>query len=136
VELVFKAQSCAPGASGACAFKVPASLGCNGCPTWVNDLTELAPVYQQFNDMGCFGCFFGGPPGENRCHATGCTTLDIPMCRAAASGGGTCVNQPRDRTCGPGVMTGAPCGQGDDYCTSGGRAVCACLQNERRWSCF
>jgi hypothetical protein len=102
----------------------------------VNDLTELAPIYREFNDMGCFGCYFGGPPGEHRCHATGCVDLHASMCRVAASGAGTCVNMEKDRTCRPGVMTGAACAPGDDYCTGGGHTVCNCRPNDRRWSCI
>jgi len=133
-DAVLKAQSCTV-AGSPCGFRAPGSLGCGGCDVWVDDVTELAPIYNMFNQMGCYGCYFGGPPGENRCHATGCNTLDGPMCRVGASGAGTCVNQERDRTCAPGVMTGAPCPPPADYCTGGGHSVCSCRPSDRRWSC-
>jgi hypothetical protein len=134
-ELVLKAQSCTPGAADACGRKAFGSLGCLGCEVWVNDLGDLAPVFQRFNQMGCFGCFFDGVGGENRCHPIACADLDSPLCRPMASGGGTCLNAPRDRTCGPTVMNGAPCmPPRDDYCMGGSQALCSCFNS--RWTCF
>jgi hypothetical protein len=133
-EASLRAQSCAVGAASACGFKAPGSLGCGGCSVWVSDLTELAPLANRFNDMGCYGCFFGGPGGENRCHAIGCADLIDPVCQAGAGGQGTCTNQ-TDRACPAGVVSGTPCTRRPDSCRRGA-AYCFCGTTTPSWQCF
>jgi hypothetical protein len=132
-EAVLRAQRCDTGAQAPCGKKARGALGCDPCEVWVEDTAELTPLQAQFTAADCGRCFYGSPTGD-RCHPVGCVELDAPLCRAS-TGGGTCVNQPRDRTCPAGVMTGTACAPPDDYCTGGGR-VCTCQQAQQRWSCF
>jgi hypothetical protein len=133
-DAVLRAQRCTVGAANACSMKAPGLLGCGSCMVWVNDTNELAPLLAQWAAMTCDRCFFGGPGGENRCHATGCPNLDFPLC-AAAGAGGSCTNRAKDRTCRPGVMSGMACLPDDDYCLGGGHNVCTCQPMTRVWSC-
>ena len=88
-DALLRAQSCT-GASP-CAFKAPGSLGCGGCQVWVSDLTEVAPLANRFNQMGCYGCYFDGPGGENRCHTIGCPDL-FEAIVPCPPGRGSCTN--------------------------------------------
>jgi hypothetical protein len=130
-DAVLAAQRCSAGAAGACAQKAPSGLGCNSCEVWVNDARPLVPIANQFNDLGCYGCYFGGPGGEFRCHAVGCADLDTPVCAPQ----GTCTNQMKDRTCPPGLMTGTPCTSPTDYCIGGSHISCYCQPGKPNWMC-
>ena len=134
-DAVLRAQGCTAGAASPCGFKAPGSLGCGGCQVWVNDLTEVAPLANRFNQMGCYGCFFDGPGGENRCHATGCADLIGPLCTAGPSGQGSCTNESGSQPCAAGVMTGAPCTRRPDQCMRGG-GYCFCSSTSPSWTCF
>jgi hypothetical protein len=131
-EAVLRAQRCSAGGQSPCALKAPGSLGCGGCQVWVSDLTEVAPIANRFNDLGCYGCWFDGAAGDNRCHTVGCADLEIPICAAQ----GTCINMAKDRTCPPGLMTGTPCTRQPDYCLGGGHTSCYCSANTPNWTCF
>ena len=131
-EGVAKAKSCTPGVAGACSKRARGSVACGGCPAWVNDTTEIAPLADRFR-RECGGCFLGGS-GPNRCHLVGCAEIDTPVCMPLPAGGGTCVNQERDRSCAAGVKTGSPCMFGQDvYCMGGSQSFCLCLQGG--WQC-
>jgi hypothetical protein len=132
-EALLRAQRCTSGAAAVCALEAPGSLGCAGCAVRVDDLSEVAPLADRFNQMGCYGCYFGGPAGQNRCQAVGCADLPAPLCTAAASGQGSCTTQV-DRTCPPGTRTGTPCDvDGPDFCISPDR-VCFCT-TDGDWGC-
>jgi hypothetical protein len=131
-DAVLRAQRCSAGAQNACAYKAPGSLGCGGCGVWVSDVSEIAPIANRFNELGCYGCFFDGAGGEKRCHAISCPDLEIAMCAPQ----GTCINMAKDRTCAPGVMTGARCTNQPDYCIGGGHTACYCSTNSPNWTCF
>ena len=130
-DAVLEAQGCS--GDGACAFKAPGSLGCGGCPVWVTDLGKVAPIANRFNQMGCYGCYFDGPGGENRCHTIGCPDLLEAMCTMSASGRGTCTNN-MNITCPDGAMNGAPCDQNGFYCTRG-NTLCLCHFTSPNWMC-
>ena len=130
-DALLRAQSCT-GAS-ACAFKAPGSLGCGGCEVWVTDLSEVAPLANQFNQMGCYGCYFDGPGGENRCHIIGCPDLFESMCPVSASGRGSCTNS-MNIPCPDDAMNGAPCSRKGFYCTRG-NAICLCHFTSPNWMC-
>lgn len=133
-DVVLRAQSCRPGAANPCGFKAPGSLGCNACEVWVSDLAEVAPLANQFNDMGCYGCYFGGADGQNRCHAVGCQDLLDAVCTMTASGQGTCTNQ-TERPCPEGVMTGTRCTRQPDQCKKG-NGYCFCHASNPNWICL
>jgi hypothetical protein len=130
-DALLRAQSCS-GVS-ACAFKAPGSLGCGGCEVWVSDLSEVAPLANQFNQMGCYGCYFDGPGGENRCHIIGCPDLFEAMCPVSASGRGSCTNN-MNITCPDDAMNGAPCNRKGFYCTRG-NSICLCHFSSPNWMC-
>jgi hypothetical protein len=130
-DALLRAQSCT-GVS-ACAFKAPGSLGCGGCEVWVSDLSEVAPLANQFNQMGCYGCYFDGPGGENRCHIIGCPDLFEAMCPVSASGRGSCTNN-MNIACPDDAMNGAPCSRKGFYCTRG-NSVCLCHFSSPNWMC-
>jgi hypothetical protein len=129
-DALLRAQSCT-GAS-ACAFKAPGSLGCGGCEVWVTDLGEVAPLANQFNQMGCYGCYFGFADGK-RCHAIGCPDLFEAMCPVSASGRGSCTNN-MNITCPDDAMNGAPCNRKGFYCTRG-NSICLCHFSSPNWMC-
>ena len=133
-DAVLVAQRCDNGAPSPCGKKAPGLLGCSACDVWVGDTSALEPLAARFKASDCERCFFGSPTGD-RCHPFGCTGLDAPICRASGAGPGSCVNQPRDRTCGAAQVNNAPCAPPDDYCSGSGR-VCTCSLPEGRWSCF
>jgi hypothetical protein len=132
-DAVLRAQRCTVGAASPCGFQAPGSLGCGGCPVWVNDHTDLIPLANRFNQMGCYGCYFDGA-AENRCHAIGCADLIDPVCTAGGSGEGTCTNV-TNRPCPAGVMNGTPCTRQPDQCMRGG-GFCFCSRSSPNWGCF
>jgi hypothetical protein len=89
------------------------------------------PLANRFNQMGCYGCYFGGA-GGNRCHAIACPDLIEPTCApAGASGQGTCTNL-ANRPCPAAVMNGTPCTR---QCMRG-TGFCFCSSTIPTWSCF
>jgi hypothetical protein len=130
-EAVLKAQGCNPRAPTACGLRAPGTLGCGACEVWVSDVHELLPLAEAFNDMGCYGCYFGGDVPANRCHAIACNSLLRPMCTATAGGRGSCTN---DQTCPPGLASGRPCTANDGLCSGGGHQYCYC-SSEGVWAC-
>jgi hypothetical protein len=132
-EAVLQAQRCTVSAANPCGFKAPGSLGCGGCSVWVNDLTELVPLANRFNQMGCYGCYFG-PADMNRCHAISCVDLIDPVCTATGTGQGSCTND-ANRPCPAGVMSGTPCTRQSDQCMRG-TGYCFCHFSSPNWTCF
>jgi hypothetical protein len=79
------ARACSPDATNQCQKNVPDALGCNGCPTFVNDDSNLSPFSDQWNQAGC-------NQGQV-CPAIACVAPKSATCRASDAGGGLCVDQ-------------------------------------------
>jgi hypothetical protein len=129
-------SSCTPGEPNACSNRARSSLSfCGDCAYWVGDTRQMADLAARY-DRECAGCRVGEVTG--RCHPTVCSTLEIPTCMPLASGGGTCLNQQRERPCPAGIANDQACDPAiHDYCYLNGRGgpACACERNSRRWLC-
>ena len=81
---VTAARACTVGATNQCQKTVPNALGCNGCPTFVNDDSALSQYDNSWNQAGC---------NQNQvCTNIACLAPQSATCKAADAGGGTCVD--------------------------------------------
>jgi hypothetical protein len=78
------ARACSVDSTNQCQKMVSSGLGCNGCPTFVNDDSGLSQYENAWNQAGC---------GQNQiCAAIACLAPKAATCRASDAGGGTCVD--------------------------------------------
>jgi hypothetical protein len=64
---------------------VTSALGCSGCPTFVNDDSNLGQFSDAWNQAGC-------NQGQV-CPAIACVAPKSGICRASDAGGALCVDQ-------------------------------------------
>jgi hypothetical protein len=63
---------------------VPNALGCNGCPTFVNDDSGFSQFENAWNQGNC---------GQNQvCAAIACLAPRAATCKASDGGGAVCVD--------------------------------------------
>ena len=78
------ARECSVGGSNQCQKMVANALGCNGCPTFVNDDSSLTQYENAWNQGGC---------GQNQvCANIACLAPKAAACKASDAGGATCVD--------------------------------------------
>jgi hypothetical protein len=82
---VSAARACSPGATNQCQKDVPNALGCNGCPTFVNDDSSLGPFSDQWSKANC--------DQTQACLGIACVSPKSAVCRASDAGGALCVDQ-------------------------------------------
>lgn len=78
------ARACSVGATNQCQKTVPNALGCNGCPTFVNDDSALSQYDNAWNQAGC--------NQDQVCTNIACLAPKSAACKAADAGGATCVD--------------------------------------------
>ena len=78
------ARECSLDATNQCQKTVASALGCGGCPTFVNDDSELSQLSNAWNQAGC---------NQNLLCADGaCLAPRAATCKASDAGGSTCVD--------------------------------------------
>lgn len=78
------ARECSVGGSNQCQKMVSSALGCNGCPTFVNDDAGLTQYENAWNQAGC---------SQNQvCANIACLAPRAATCKANDAGGATCVD--------------------------------------------
>jgi hypothetical protein len=78
------ARDCSVGGSNQCQKPVSNALGCNGCPTFVNDDSGLSQYENAWNQAGC---------SQNQvCDNIACLAPKAATCKASDAGGATCVD--------------------------------------------
>ncbi|HTB60267.1 MAG TPA: hypothetical protein VLC06_20495 [Polyangia bacterium] len=78
------ARGCSVGGSNQCQKTVSNALGCNGCPTFVNDDSGLSQDENAWNQAGC---------SQNQvCANIACLAPKAATCKASDAGGATCVD--------------------------------------------
>jgi hypothetical protein len=78
------ARACSVGAANQCQKTVSSALGCNGCPTFVNDDSGLSQYENAWNRGGC---------GQNQvCANIACLAPKAATCKASDAGSATCVD--------------------------------------------
>jgi hypothetical protein len=79
------ARACSPDATNQCQKSVTNALGCNGCPTFVNDDSGLSAYSDEWNQAGC---------NQNQvCTNIACLAPRSAVCRASDAGGALCADQ-------------------------------------------
>jgi hypothetical protein len=79
------ARACSPDATNQCQKNVQSALGCNGCPTFVNDDSKLGTFEDAWNQANC-------DQGQV-CTNIACLSPKGAVCRASDAGGALCVDQ-------------------------------------------
>jgi hypothetical protein len=79
------ARVCSPDATNQCQKDVQSALGCTGCPTFVNDDSNLGQFSDQWSKANC-------DQGQV-CPGIACVSPKSGLCRAADAGGALCVDQ-------------------------------------------
>jgi|HubBroStandDraft_2_1064218.scaffolds.fasta_scaffold346612_1 hypothetical protein len=78
------ARECSVGGTNQCQKTVASALGCNGCPTFVNDDSGLSQFQNAWNQGGC---------SQNQvCANIACLAPKAATCRASDAGGAACVD--------------------------------------------
>jgi hypothetical protein len=78
------ARECSVGGTNQCQKTVTNALGCNGCPTFVNDDSGLSQYQNAWNQGGC---------SQNQvCANIACLAPRAATCKASDAGGATCVD--------------------------------------------
>ena len=78
------ARACSVNGSNQCQKTVANALGCNGCPTFVNDDAGLSQYDDAWNQAGC---------SQNQvCTAIACFAPRAATCKASDAGGAACVD--------------------------------------------
>jgi hypothetical protein len=78
------ARQCSVDGSNQCQKMVANALGCNGCPTFVNDDSGLSQFSNEWNQGGC---------NQNQvCTDIACLAPKAATCKASDAGGATCVD--------------------------------------------
>lgn len=78
------ARGCSVGGANQCQKTVSNALGCNGCPTFVNDDSGLTQFENEWNQAGC---------NQNQvCTNIACLAPRAATCKASDAGGATCVD--------------------------------------------
>ncbi len=79
------ARACSVDGTNQCQKMTESALGCNGCPTFVNDDSGLSQFSNEWNQAGC---------NQNlACAAIACLAPKAATCKASDAGGATCVDQ-------------------------------------------
>lgn len=79
-----KARACSAAAANQCQKMASTQLGCNGCPTFVNDDSNLAPLENAWNQGQC--------DQMQVCAGIACLSPKAATCRAGDGGGALCVD--------------------------------------------
>jgi hypothetical protein len=79
------ARACSPDATNQCQKMASTALGCNGCPTFVNDDSNLGPFSDEWSKANC--------DQMQVCTAIACISPKSALCRASDAGGALCVDQ-------------------------------------------
>jgi hypothetical protein len=79
------ARACSPDATNQCQKNVESALGCTGCPTFVNDDSNLGQFSDEWNKANC-------DQGQV-CPAIACVAPKSAVCRASDAGGALCADQ-------------------------------------------
>jgi len=79
------ARACSPDATNQCQKGVQNALGCNGCPTFVNDDSNLGQFSDQWGKANC--------DQSQVCTNIACVSPKSAVCRASDAGGAFCVDQ-------------------------------------------
>lgn len=79
------ARACSPDATNQCQKNVPNALGCNGCPTFVNDDSKPGTFSDAWNQAKC--------DQSQACTNIACVSPKSAVCRASDAGGASCVDQ-------------------------------------------
>ena len=82
---VAAARACSPDATNQCQKNVPNALGCNGCPTFVNDDGNLGQFSDQWSKASC--------DQTQACLGIACLSPRSAVCRTSDAGGALCVDQ-------------------------------------------
>ena len=78
------ARECSVGGTNQCQKLVTSALGCNGCPTFVNDDSGLSQYDNAWNQAGC---------GQNQvCSAIACLAPKAATCKVRDAGGAACID--------------------------------------------
>jgi len=78
------ARGCSVDSTNQCKKMVSSGLGCNGCPTFVNDDSGLSQYENAWSQAHC---------GQNQvCTAIACLAPKGATCKASDAGSGTCVD--------------------------------------------
>jgi hypothetical protein len=78
------ARECSVGGTNQCQKTVTSALGCNGCPTFVNDDSGLSQYQNAWNQGGC---------SQNQvCANIACLAPKAATCKASDAGGAACVD--------------------------------------------
>ena len=80
------ARACSPDATNQCQKNVQSALGCTGCPTFVNDDSNLGQFSDAWNKGNC-------DQSQGVCPAIACIQPRSGVCRASDAGGALCVDQ-------------------------------------------
>jgi hypothetical protein len=81
---VASARACSVDGTNQCQKMVASALGCNGCPTFVNDDAGLSQYDNEWNQAGC---------DQNQvCTNIACLAPRAATCKASDAGGATCVD--------------------------------------------
>lgn len=79
------ARACSPDATNQCQKSVESALGCTGCPTFVNDDSNLGQLSDEWSKANC--------DQSQVCPAIACLAPKSALCRASDAGGALCVDQ-------------------------------------------
>jgi len=79
-----KARACTINATNQCQKTASTELGCNGCPTFVNDDSSLGQLESQWNQAQC--------DQMQVCTNIACLSPAAATCRAGDGGGALCVD--------------------------------------------
>jgi hypothetical protein len=82
---VTAARACSPDATNQCQKSVESALGCTGCPTFVNDDSNLGQFSDQWSKANC-------DQGQV-CPGIACVAPKSAVCRASDAGGALCADQ-------------------------------------------
>jgi hypothetical protein len=78
------ARACSPDATNQCQKSVTSALGCSGCPTFVNDDSNLGQFSDQWSKANCDQGVV--------CPAIACLQPKSGVCKASDAGGTLCVD--------------------------------------------
>lgn len=79
-----KARQCSTVAANQCQQMASTQLGCNGCPTFVNDQSGLSALETAWNQAKC--------DQSQVCTNVACLSPKGGVCRAGDAGGAICVD--------------------------------------------
>ncbi|HEY4394095.1 MAG TPA: hypothetical protein VGP64_08535 [Polyangia bacterium] len=78
------ARACSPAATNQCQKKVSNALGCNGCPTFVNDDSNLGQFSNEWSQGNC--------DQTQACTNLACASPKLAICEVNDAGGALCVD--------------------------------------------